>query len=252
MEPFTDMVPSLWVNETIKIAGLGLVAYLSGLLVQYRSVRVNYTRKVNFFALFLVPLLVDYLLPYKASQVGAVVHRFLFMGLLLAFVRPIRERLPFAATMFSSYDRPEDRPFTLLWLVTQLLAGYLVIVPMSICFGRMGLSQLMFIPVLVHGLGDGLAEPVGVRFGKHHYATRALFCDRRYTRSIEGSACVFVVGVLALVLFHLSFSPVQFVVSLLLLPIAMTLAEAVSPHTCDTPLMLLAGCLTLLAAVRLF
>lgn len=242
---------NLWINEAVKISGLGLVAYLCGLLVRYKRVRVNYTRKVNFFALYLVPMLVDYLMPYKASQLGSVLHTCLFMVILLAFIRPVRERFPLAATMFSSYDRPEDRPYTLLWLTIQLIAGYLVIIPMSACFARIGLSKMMFIPVLVHGLGDGLAEPVGVRFGKHKYATRALFSDRRYTRSLEGSACVFAAGVLAVVLFRASFTPAEFAGALLTLPITMTLAEAVSPHTCDTPLMLLGGSLALLASVRL-
>jgi len=37
-------------------------------------------------------------------------------------------------------------------------------------------------------------------FGKRTYQTRALFTDRKYTRSIEGSACVFFSGILAIVL----------------------------------------------------
>jgi hypothetical protein len=44
----------------------------------------------------------------------------------------------------------------------------------------------------ITGVGDGLAEPVGIWLGKHKYKTRSCFSPRRYTRSWEGSArCAF-------------------------------------------------------------
>jgi dolichol kinase len=243
------MYSSFWVAEPLKLASLGLIAWGSGPLVQYWNVKVNYTRKVNFFALYLVPLLVDQALPYEPTTAQAVLRPVGFMLLLLFFLKPVRERLRPAATMFLSYDRPEDRPYTMLWLTTQLVAGYAVLIPMTWVFRRLDRAVLLFIPVIVHGLGDGLAEPVGVRFGRHKYATRALFSSRRYTRSLEGSACVLVVGLVAVAAFHGSFSAPQLVVALLTVPILMTLAEACSPHTWDTPLMLLSGSLALLAIV---
>jgi dolichol kinase len=154
--------------------------------------------------------------------------------------------------MFLSYDRPEDRPHTMFWLTTQLLAGYAVLIPMRILFQKLGFAELVFIPVLVHGLGDGLAEPVGVRFGKHKYSCRALFSKRRYTRSLEGSACVFLAGVAAVLLFQASFTPLQLFGALLIVPAAITLAEALSPHTWDAPYMFLVGAESLLGIMRLF
>jgi phytol kinase len=244
------MHPSFWVAEPLKLACLGLIAWGCGLLVRHRGVKVNYTRKVNFFALYLVPLLVDQLLPYEPAPVEAVLRPVFFMLFLVFFLQPVRERLPPAATMFLSYDRPEDRPYTMLWLSTQLVAGYAVLIPMAWVFRRLDVAELLFVPVIVHGLGDGLAEPVGVRFGRHKYSTRALFSDRRYTRSLEGSACVLVVGVLAVVAFHGSLTAPQLVAALLTVPLGMTLAEAFSPHTWDTPLMLLSGSVLLLAVVK--
>jgi phytol kinase len=236
-----------WISQALIIGSLSLIAYLCGLLVHHGNVLVNYTRKVNFFALFLIPNLVNYLIPYPASPATTTLRTVFFILALAIFVAPIRKRIPFVATMFLSYDRPEDRPFTLLWLVTQLVAGYLVVAPMSAYFTHSGFAQLMFIPILVHGFGDGLAEPVGVRFGKHKYTTRALFTDRRYTRSLEGSACVLVAGLVTVTAFHESFTPAQFWLALAIVPTVMTLAEAASPHTWDTPLMFLAGGLSLLA-----
>lgn len=34
-------------------------------------------------------------------------------------------------------------------------------------------AALIYITVLVAGIGDGLAEPVGVRFGRHPYRARS-------------------------------------------------------------------------------
>ncbi len=242
--------PTFWFAEILKLVLLGGVAFVCGLLVRHRGVKVNYTRKVNFFALYLVPIAVNQLLPTVESTPAAAVRAVFFMVLMAFFLKPVRERLWLAGTMFLSYDRPEDRPHTMFWLTTQLLAGYAVIIPMQMLFQKLHFSELIFIPILVHGLGDGLAEPVGTRFGKHKYSCRALFSKRRYTRSLEGSSCVFVAGVAAVLLFHASFTPPQFAAALALVPIGMTLAEAFSPHTWDTPYMFLVGTLSILGVMK--
>jgi phytol kinase len=242
--------PAFWLEELLKMALLGGIAYGCGLLVLHRGVKVNYTRKVNFFALYLVPMLADSFFAPVNSTAAATVRAVFFMGLMAFFLKPIRERLRMAGTMFLSYDRPEDRPHTMFWLTTQLVAGYAVLIPMQILFRKLGFADLIFIPIIVHGLGDGLAEPVGVRFGKHKYSCRSLFNKRRYTRSLEGSSCVFVAGLLAVLAFHGSFTLAQFIAALLVVPFGMTLAEAFSPHTWDTPYMFLVGTGSLLGIMK--
>ena len=183
----------------------------------------------------------DRFCPTVNSTAATAVRAVFFMLLMAFFLKPVRERLRLASTMFLSYDRPEDRPHTMFWLTTQLFAGYAVLIPMQILFRKLGFAELIFIPILVHGLGDGLAEPVGVRFGKHKYSCRALFSKRRYTRSLEGSSCVFLAGLVAVLSFQASFTSPQFIGALLIVPMAITLAEAFSPHTWDTPYMFLVG-----------
>jgi dolichol kinase len=116
---------------------------------------------------------------------------------LLAFlvvIYPIRVRSRAVAIMFLCLDRPEDRPHTLKWIVCQVVIGYVIIQGFSVLCAALQFDRaqaLNYIFVLTTGVGDGLAEPVGIRFGKHKYRTRALCSSRKYTRSLEGSACVF-------------------------------------------------------------
>ncbi len=58
----------------------------------------------------------------------------------------------------------------------------------------------MLIGILVDGLGDALAEPVGIVFGKHRYRVRSFFSTRTQFRTLEGSACVFASAVLGILL----------------------------------------------------
>jgi dolichol kinase len=224
-----------------------LIAYIAGLCVEFRNFRVNYARKVNFFALYLIPFAMDRLFPYERTIGTAIVTSGLSAAMLATMWKPLRLRVPLFQTMFSSFDRPEDRPHTLLWLSTQIVAGYAVLIPMSLVFARYGMAELIFIPLLIHGLGDGLAEPVGIRFGRHKYSTRTFLSrTRRHTRSYEGSACVFVVGIASVAAFHNSFTSIEFLAALLIVPALTTLAEAWSPHTWDTPYMFLTCGISLL------
>ena len=226
-------------------------AYVLGLWVLRRGIRVNYTRKFQHFAVFFVPMLLASWLPFDASLFTVVMSGVVFVASLVLFTRPFRSRSAILATAFASFDRPEDRPFTLLWLSTQILASYAVLVPMIVWLDHYEKPMLIYITVLVAGIGDGLAEPVGVRFGRHTYRTRALFTDRTYTRSLEGSACVLASGFLAVFLLRSQLDATEFLLALAIIPLAMTLAEAWSPHTWDGPLLYLVGGVSTVATLEL-
>ncbi len=240
-----------WAVEALKFVTLFTVAFVTGLMVLRWNVRVNYTRKINHFVLFFVPIFLHRAFDFQPSLVTTTATGALLIASLGLYSHPIRSRIPPLAIMFASLDRPEDRPYTLWWLSSQVVAGYLVIIPLVILFGWLGHGGLMMIPILINAIGDGLAEPVGIRFGKHEYRVRALHGDREYVRTLEGSACVFFAGLVVIVLFQELFTPVQFWVALATVPILMTLAEAFSPHTWDTPFLFLVGGLTLLGVVSL-
>lgn len=223
------------------VACLLTIQYGTGLLVRHKGIKVNYTRKINHFALFFIPVFLRSIFPHEPSFARFIIGCVIGTVLLAIYCKPIRNRTPLIATMFLSFDRPEDRPHTLWWLFTQILAGYIILVPAVIIFVQNGLVDLIWIPLLIVAFGDGLAEPVGVRFGRHKYTTYAFFSKKKYVRSLEGSACVILAGIVVVAVFHSAFTPRQFIVALVSMPILMTLVEAFSPHTWDTPTLYLAG-----------
>jgi dolichol kinase len=240
-----------WANEIIRTAVLFVAAWLLGLWVVRGGIRVNYTRKIQHFILFFLPMVLATYIPFTPSLFTVFGSGLVFLASLALYVQPLRSRSAFLATAFASFDRPEDRPYTLLWLSTQILASYVVLVLMLVWLERYEKSILIYITVLVAGIGDGLAEPVGVRFGRHTYRTRALFTDRLYTRSLEGSACVLASGFLAVFLLRGQLDPAQFALALAIIPLAMTLAEAWSPHTWDGPFLYLVGGASTVATLEL-
>ena len=147
--------------------------------------------------------------------------------------------------MFLSFDRPEDRPNTLLWLSTQITVGFLILIPIIIYFFTFGYGDLILIPILVNGIGDGLAEPVGVRFGRKKYKTYALFSKKTYERTFEGSACVYFTSIIVIIFFHSGFTSSEFISVLIIFPIVMTLAEAFATHTWNTLFLFFFGFLTI-------
>lgn len=81
-------------------------------------------------------------------------------------------------------DAPQQKLFILVPLCTTALGGLLS----NLFFG-----YFASIGYLVGGWGDAAGEPVGTRWGRHRYRVLSL-AGVRATRSLEGSAAVFVVG----------------------------------------------------------
>jgi dolichol kinase len=227
-------------------------AFLLGLQVHQRSWRVNYTRKILALTLYFAPVAVSFAwlqfnsptrlggepnLTTALLSVSSAILALIFC--VLCLVEPFRRRSNFLATAFAAIDRPEDRPFTLKWLVTSLIATWIAIVAWLILLPRT--QNYLMTALFIAGVGDALAEPVGLRFGRHTYAVRAFGTDRLYDRSLEGSACVFISGVVGVALFvWQSGSWLSNALAMLVIPIAATYAEARSPHTWDQPIIITA------------
>jgi len=217
-----------------------LLLNLLGLLVDKLGVNVAITRKtghiIGTFVLpmMIVPILIEQDQLYQAWY-QSVVWRSIFLIIIpyTLLIRPIRSRVrPFYFCM-RALDRPEDRPYTLLWFSSQMLAISIIMIPMTQYFVHIGMWSLFLIPAIANGLGDGLAEPIGKIFGRKKYEVRALFTDRIYSRTYVGSACVAFFTALGILLNIDVLSSTQFWFLLLTLPLVVTFIEARSPHTWD-------------------
>ena len=170
----------------------------------------------------------------------------------LVLIKPVRERFSFFMLQFNALDRPEDRPHTLKWIIAGNIApGLVILLFFKWLLGEEG--ALTFIIVFITGIGDGLAEPVGITWGQHKYMTSSCFSSRKYTRSWEGSACVFLSAMIFPAFQYANFENfTQVALAMLILPPTMAYGEATAPHTMDTPVLMIGCGLILFAITRLF
>ncbi len=230
---------NLFINQFSEFILIHVIVFLEGLLVLKYNWKVNYTRKINHFFVFFSPYLLKLIFPFEESLYTQIIIALVGLSTLAIYIRPIRDNIKIVGVMFAAFDRPEDRPHTLKWLFTQYLATYIVAIPLWLLFDRIGHTEAIPIIILINAIGDGLAEPVGITWGKHKYKVKALFTRTKYTRSFEGSACVFIVSFLAIAAYYNSFTPVQLIAAFISVPIVATMAEAKSPHTWDSPFIFL-------------
>ncbi|HIA00387.1 MAG TPA: hypothetical protein EYN66_00475 [Myxococcales bacterium] len=226
--------------------------FFSWLVLRW-NIKINYVRKLGLrpwkkLIAFVVPLLIT-----KGSTVVTdwiVLFSIQALTGLATEAYWFRRRVPFFAYAYVSWDRLEDRPYSMRYDQLEDFFRFLIYLPFMILFGKS--SMIVLIPNLVNQFGDGLAEPVGIRFGKHTYRARAIWYDGKFwagnfVRSLEGSAAVLLVTLLILAFYSAYFTPTQYIITLVVLPPLMALAEAISPHTGDGPMIALVGCVFLWA-----
>ncbi len=241
MSLLKELPANYLVTLTLHNGMLAICCYVTGWLVQNKGVRVNYTRKINHFALMLIPFALAPWLPYEPNWLTVTGSLLVFVVTIIFLVEPIRRRVSLLDTAFAAVDRPEDRPHTILWILLQAVSAYIVVVALFFVLAWLDSSRLIVIPLIVNGIGDGLAEPIGVRFGRHRYRVPSLAAGRTYYRSMEGSACVFVTAVATIICLSPTLSLPVFLGLILLVPPVMTLTEACSPHSMDAPFMYASG-----------
>lgn len=228
-----------------------VIQYICGLLVQRKGIKVNYTRKLIHFALFFLPFFLEKILLSDSNPTANGLGMLASLSTHLLYFNPIRSRIGIINTAFMGLDRPEDRPNTLKWLFTQNLLASFVMGNLSFLLTLYSIENLIYIPIFINAIGDGLAEPIGIRFGRHKYQTRALFSKQKYTRSLEGSAAVFITSIVMVIVYTSFFTQIQFIILLATLPLLMTIGEAISPHTLDNPFLYLICGIILLIVIQI-
>ncbi len=132
---------------------------------------------------------------------------------------------------YEAMAREKDAPRRSWFIIAPYFATGLGGLISTLCFG-----ELAIVGFLVTGLGDAVGEPVGTRFGRHKYRVPC-FGLSTATRSLEGSAAVFVVSTVAAIAALWLLPDVEFPVwlwaSTPLLGLAACGVESISPHGWD-------------------
>jgi len=244
-----DTLPMI-LMESFLLFGIELLweCFLSWIVLSF-NIKINYTRKLgNLLKVpkyFIADLFPSYTSTALSMSTALAINQTLFC---LMYYRKSRERVPFFAYVFLSQDRREDRPDTLIFQVTEDIMRFAIYFPFKLFVIDLIQSKaILFIPIAVNNIGDGLAEPIGVTYGKHKYSTTALyhkgkFFKSKFTRSYEGSSCVFITTAIVVAANYSNFTATQFWITFSLLPFLMTIAEAKAPHTNDGPFLAIVGC----------
>lgn len=154
-------------------------ARIAGWLNIHKNWKTPYTRKVFHFIIFTTASIFQLIQGLPAVIIlGIVTSTFVLAAVYKGEGSPLYKALARPA------DAPQQKLFILVPLFTTALGGLLS----NLFFG-----YFASIGYLVGGWGDAAGEPVGTRWGKHRYRVLSL-AGVRATRSLEGSAAVFMVG----------------------------------------------------------
>lgn len=180
--PFLPSARMLAAGVPLAALYSGSAAAFAGWLRTTRGVRAPYTRKVFHFFIISAAGVVQLIWGLPGVVVFGSVTALL---VLYAVLRS--DGFAFYEAMARPSDAPHRSLFILVPLATTALGGVLANVFFS-----------PFAPVgyMVTGWGDAVGEPVGTRWGRHKYKVTSL-AGLAATRSLEGTAAVFLVGTAA-------------------------------------------------------
>jgi len=199
--------------------------WFAGKLKQ-QGARTGYTRKVFHFLIFSTVAALEW-------RVGTpAVCLFGGMSTLAVFFAVWRGR---GNLLYEALAREKDEPHRTFFILVPYFATLAGGLAGNLVFGPITIAGY-----LVTGLGDAIGEPAGTMFGKHPYRVRSL-SSVPAIRSLEGSAAVFIMSVIALGLAaavspHIQLTAIG-IPKVLVIAAACTLVEAVSPHGWDNATM---------------
>jgi dolichol kinase len=241
-----ENVANMFMKKAIIYSCVLMFTWLNGkIALEYYQLRINYTRKINHMIVWLIPFTVDKLVDTPETQLSILWNIYMVCLSNILWMIPSREfdKTGILNTIYSTLDRPEDRPNTLLWLWCQTIGIGLFLLPFGLLWSSMNLSNYLFVPLITLTFGDGFAEIIGVKYGKHKYNVSACCTTQRYTRSLEGSSCVYIVCLFVISMLGFvndnTFTLDETIVNMIIIPPIATFAEAYSPHTLDNPIIIL-------------
>lgn len=224
-----------WLAPTL-VLGVLVVSWLGALLKSRFCLRTGDTRKFFHFSIFTL------------AAVLSVLHGFAAVNLLggiVVLVVLAALGLGPGNSLYEALARESDAPHRSLHVAVPLAATAVGGI-LSISF----FGQWATVGMAVGGFADAVAEPIGMRWGRHRYRVPSLGVGQTATRSLEGSAAVFLASLLsAWLVIHLKTdSAARGLSHVVLVAVAValvsTVVEAVSPHGLDNLTLQLAASAT--------
>lgn len=219
---FIPPYPQILYAALLSVAAILVSGILAGALKKYAGWKTGYTRKTLHFLIFFTAAGLHIWAGMPAVNILGV-----GMGIFVLY----SVRAGDGNFFFESMAREKDSP----------RRGYFILVPYLTTAAGGLISNLLFgtsaiMGYALCGAADAIAEPVGVRFGKHKYKVPSLKKVRVSERSLEGSFSVLVVSaVLSLLffvyLYHLPFP--KALAASAILSVAVVGVEAASFHGVD-------------------
>ena len=205
--------------------------YLAGYLKKAHSWKTGYTRKLFHFITFFTAMFVQ--IKFGVSGV------FVFGGgtsLVILYALLVGKDFVLYEAMAREKDFPKETLFIIQPYLATLIGGLTI--------------NYLFAPLLVGcsyllaGCGDAMGEPVGTRFGKHKYRVPTLSSIKSY-RSLEGSLSIFITCLFVTAIYFQFVDVNVFGWKIIVVALACTIIEAVSPHGWDNFAILVGSALVL-------
>ena len=236
-----DDIKNMFIKKSILYVIIIAITWFNGyVLVGKFNVRVNYTRKINHMLVWSFPFIIDEIYEYHDETISLIWNMYFAMICMVLWMEPTRrfDCTNILENTFKSLDRPEDRPNSLKWLFLQNVGVVCSLLPFGILWSYWGTDDMLLIPIIAITFGDGLAEPVGIKFGKHKYNVRAIGTNNVYTRSYEGSFMVYFATLVSVILVREDFGLIELIINIVCLPFISAFSEAISPHSLDNPIII--------------
>jgi phytol kinase len=219
---FIPPFPQILAYISVSAAAILLSGFLSGGLKRYAGWKTGYTRKTLHFLIFFTAVGL-----HIWGGLPAVNMLGIGMGIFVLLSVKAGDRNFFFEAMAREKDFPRRGYFIIVPYLTTAAGG----IASNLLFGS---SAIM--GYVLCGSADAVAEPIGLRFGKHRYKVPSLRKVRISERSMEGSLSIFIVSVILsalffLFLYHLPLA--KALVSSLFLSFAVVIVEAFSFHGAD-------------------
>jgi phytol kinase len=200
--------------------------FLAGYLKLYNGFKTGYTRKIFHFLIFTSAAAIQAVSGLRTLCLfGGASSTIIFYAILRGD----------GHLLYEAMAREKDAPQRTYYIIAPYCATLIGGITSNAFF-----AEAALVGYLVAGLGDAIGEPVGTRFGKHSYRVPA-FGGVQSTRSYEGSAAVFLVSLLAIIVaFNISPELELEGQSLFLIPgiaLLSAIVEAISPHGWDNAVM---------------